>query len=109
MPGEAGGCGAERGARILEENHMVAILQFVGRHRGCRRNHIYLGVSRIGTMSGKIDTLVDAGLLVETEVSPGRFRYSLTPAGELVVWHLDAIDALMAPCGEGEENGSSDV
>lgn len=83
------------GARILEESHMVATLQFVARNRGCRRTQIYRGVSRIGTMSDKLEALVDAGLIVEAEESPGRFVYSLTPVGELVVGHLDAIDRLM--------------
>lgn len=92
---------ASRGARILEESHMVAILQFVDRNRGCRRNSIYKGVSRIGTMSGKIDALVEAGLLWEEETSPGRFFYDLTPVGEGVVRHLDAIDGLML--GDPEE------
>lgn len=90
-----GGVGTDVGARILEGNHMVAILQFVAGHRRCRRNSIYKGVSRIGTMSDKIDALVAAGLLYEDEVSPGRYMYDLTTTGEGVVVHLDAIDRLM--------------
>lgn len=81
---------------ILESPHAIGILLYVADHDGCRKMDVYNEVSHNSTMSRKIDSLEEAGLLEQRPMNRGLVIH-LTDKGRRVSRLLaDVRDALLS-------------
>ena len=69
---------------ILEESHMLSIIDFLADNGPCSKTTIYAAISRSTRMPDKLNLLADARLIEMTSVSKGRFLIGLTERGRLV-------------------------
>lgn len=66
--------------RLLEEKHVMHILDFIGRNPDCMKTEIYDAVSHNPRMPDKLRKLEDAGLIIP-KGTDNCTRYTLTDDG----------------------------
>ena len=62
---------------ILEEKHILSIIEYVDAHSPCMRTDVYREISRTATMSKKLDELKGLGLI--------DYRHLNAPSIDLIV------------------------
>lgn len=88
--------------RLLEEKHVIHILEFIGDNPGCMKTEIYSAISHNPRMPDKLKMLIDAGLVI-AKVNEHCTRYTLSDVGMHVKDLVSEIVVVMehscpAPC-----------
>ena len=68
------------GIRLLEEKHVMHILDFIGSNPDCMKTEIYKAVSHNPRIPDKLKKLVEAGLVTAT-INENCTRYTLSDDG----------------------------
>lgn len=80
---------------ILEESHMLSILDFLADNEPCTKTTIYAAISRSTRMPDKLDMLADADLIEMMSVTKGRSVIRLTSKGRAVSEYIRDIRRMM--------------
>lgn len=76
---------------MLDSRHTMSVLLYLLENGRSNRTSIYADVSRSSSMAGRLDDLVDMGLLKTSVTYRGVFM-DLTENGRLVAEHLAIIE-----------------
>ena len=84
------------GIRLLEEKHVMHILDFIGSNPDCMKTEIYKAVSHNPRMPDKLNMLEREGLILQEKKDPrGTTTITLTEKGERIALLLEDIDCAL--------------
>ena len=79
---------------ILDSKHVMSLILYISEYGPSRRVDIYENVSRNATMTARIRSLIDRGIIAETE-SPRGAMLSLTDSGHGIARCLAEIEGFI--------------